>query len=333
MPKLRNLFTDREVLGAREASTGVNMAVDYDRMASILSTLDRAPVSAENAQYWSKQFDVTKKNGDNYLTLTVANRKLRNDRRLTRPVPEQNQAQVSKSCDPTVVMTFGDTHAPYTHQDALDFLSEVVNMYRPTMVVHTGDEVDHHALSFHDADPNLDSAGMELEKSIEWCAELERMFPELYLMESNHGSLAYRKAKAHGIPAAYIKSYREVLFPSGRGGGWSWHHRLRIENEWGRDYQFQHQGQGDLMNLSAHENANIIVGHEHSKFGVGYASSMVDTYWSMYTGWLGDIDSLAFAYGKEIPKKPTLGCGIIHNGIPLLIPMRTDKHGRWKGNL
>jgi hypothetical protein len=152
-------------------------------------------------------------------------------------------------------------------------------------------------------------------------------------MESNHGSLAFRKAKAHGIPAAYIKTYREVLFPGCGGGGWSWHHKLRVENPWGRDMQFQHIGNGDLMSLAAHENANIIVGHMHTKFGVGYSASEVDTYWSVYTGWLGDYQALAFAYGENIAKKPVLGCVVIKHGVPFTIPMRLDRDNRWTGEL
>jgi hypothetical protein len=97
--------------------------------------------------------------------------------------------------------------------------------------------------------------------------------------------------------------------------------------------QFQHIGNGDLMQLAAMENACLSVGHAHSKFGIGYTSSQVDTYWSLYTGWLGDMEALAMAYGKDIPKKPVLGCGMIIEGIPNLIPMRTDNHNRWTGVL
>jgi hypothetical protein len=207
------------------------------------------------------------------------------------------------------------------------------------MVIHNGDEVDNHALSFHNSDPSLKSAGPELQEAKIGVWKLEEMFPNMRLLESNHGSLAYRKAKAHGIPAVYIKNYRQVLFadesgdPTGKGKGWSWHARVRIENEWGRDMQFQHIGTGDLMQLAAMENANLSVGHAHGKYGIGYTSSQVDTYWSLYTGWLGDYEALAFAYGKDIPKKPVLGCAMIIEGVPQLIPMRVDKHNRWTGKL
>jgi hypothetical protein len=325
--KLRSLFTDAEVLECLPTADET-----YGDMAQMLTNIGRCTVTRQLARYWARQFDTTKLNGDYYLTLTVANRELKNNRQLRVPQRTDMLAIEEQATDPECIMVFGDTHAPYHHTDAIDFLRTVRDAMRPTMVIHTGDEVDNHALSFHDSDPNLDSAGMELEASKLWIKDLELVFPELFLMESNHGSLAFRKAKAHGIPAAYIKTYRQVLFDQG-GERWSWHHRLRLENKWGRDMQFQHIGNGDLMALAAHENANIIVGHMHTKFGIGYAASEVDTYWSMYTGWLGDVDALAFAYGDTVAKKPILGCGIIREGIPYLIPMRLDRHNRWTGEL
>lgn len=328
MTKLRSLFNDDEV---REClPVGEETFAD---MAEHLTSLGRGMVSRQICNYWAKQFDVTKKNGEHYLSLVVANRKLKNERQPRQPKPSDLLAQVDQGNDPTRILNLGDSHAPYSHVDAIDFLKEVDNTYVPTMIIHNGDEVDNHALSFHDSDPNLDSAGMELEKAREWIQELERLFPHMRLLESNHGSLAYRKAKAHGIPVAYIKNYREVLFNNGGGQGWSWHTVVRIENEWGRDLQFQHQGSGDLMTHAARENACLYVGHEHGKFGIGYTASTVDTFHSVYTGWLGDHEAMAFAYGKDFIKKPVLGCVMVINGTPQPIPMRVDRHNRWTGKL
>lgn len=331
LPKLRNLFTDDDVQYAIECTT-VDGVIDYVWMSRILSNLHDG-VTPELAKYWSRQFEVKKKNGDAYLTLAPANRELKNARQKRVPNPADLEATVEQPTDPERILVFGDTHAPYHHPDAVDFLARVAGLINPTMVVHVGDEVDHHALSFHDSDPNLDSAGKELVQARLFINDLHDVFPYMRILESNHGSLAYRRAKAFGLPTAYIKSYREILFPHGGGEGWSWHHRIRIENEYGRDFQFQHEGKGDLMTLAAHENANITVGHEHSKFGIGYNATMVDTYWSMYLGWLGDISSMAFAYGKEFPKKPVLGCGLIIGGVPSLVPMQVDRHNRWTGRL
>ena len=45
--------------------------------------------------------------------------------------------------------------------------------YKPDKVIHIGDEVDKHAMSFHDSDPDLPSAGDELRMSLPLIKELE----------------------------------------------------------------------------------------------------------------------------------------------------------------
>ncbi|WP_206696334.1 hypothetical protein, partial [Streptococcus pseudopneumoniae] len=74
-----------------------------------------------------------------------------------------------------------------------------------------GDEVDKHALSFHDSDPDLMSAGDELKAAIKCLPPLYKLFPKMALVDSNHGSMVYRKGLHHGIPRKYIRAYGEVL--------------------------------------------------------------------------------------------------------------------------
>lgn len=330
--RLRNLFTDGEVRDAIFLSTDGDV-VDYSLMSALLSGLAKGEVSRQLARYWAKQFDYTKKNGDAYLTLTVANRELKKQRETRLPSPSDLVAVTQQSTDSTRILYFTDTHAPYQHPDLLDFLESVKIEFLPTMVIHGGDEVDHHALSFHNSDPNLDAAGPELEKAREFISELHTLFSEMRICESNHGSLAYRKAKAHGIPVQYLKTYREVLFPRGGGEGWSWHEHIRIQREDGRDIQFQHSCTGDLLKGAAHENTNLIVGHEHSKFGIGYGANAVEVYYSVYGGCTLDKTSMAFAYGTTFPNKPIVGCVMIIDGVPHCIPMQVDRHNRWTGVL
>ncbi|MCK8363719.1 metallophosphoesterase, partial [Erwinia amylovora] len=62
------------------------------------------------------------------------------------------------------ILVVSDLHAPFNHPDSVAFLKAIKAKYKPTRVILTGDEVDFHAISFHDSDPDLDSAGKELEK-------------------------------------------------------------------------------------------------------------------------------------------------------------------------
>jgi hypothetical protein len=53
----------------------------------------------------------------------------------------------------------------------------------------------------------------------------------------------------------------------------------------------------------------------------------------MRVGCMIDDESLAFEYNKTTLQRPVIGCGIIINGQPSLIPMVLNKKGRWIGRL
>jgi hypothetical protein len=329
--KLRSLFTDEDIRIAIENAGDSN--APYMSVAEELTAYGYGDVSRQLARYWCRQFEITKKNGEPYLTLAIANRALKAKRELLIPKASDLLAIEKQSMDSRRILFFTDSHAPYQHPDLIPFLAAVAAMYNPTMIINGGDEVDNHALSFHDSDPNLFAAGHELEQSQIFLDELEGLFPDMRICESNHGSLLYRRAKAHGIPVQYLKTYRDMLFPSGGAEGWSWHDTIRIPMEHGRDLQFQHSCTGDLLKGSAHENANLYVGHEHSKFGIGYGANAVETYYSVYGGCTLDTHAMAFGYGKLFPNKPILGCVMVFNGVPHCIPMQVDKHNRWLGDV
>jgi len=56
------------------------------------------------------------------------------------------------------VLIVSDLHTPYNHVDSVKFLAAIKKKYDPfDKVILSGDEVDYHALSFHDHDPDLSS--------------------------------------------------------------------------------------------------------------------------------------------------------------------------------
>src|ERR1700749_1207382 len=92
------------------------------------------------------------------------------------------------------ILVLSDMHHPYAHPDTVPFLKAVKAKYKPDTVVCIGDEADFHDSSFHDSDPDLDSAGVELEKAIKGLAPIYKLFPKVTVIESNHGSMVMRKA-------------------------------------------------------------------------------------------------------------------------------------------
>ena len=110
------------------------------------------------------------------------------------------------------ILIISDTHIPYENKFLIPFLKALTKKYKKfDRVIHLGDEVDKHALSMHDSDPDLPSAGDELKLALPKIKELEKMFPKMDLLDSNHGSLVFRRAFKYGIPKAYLKKYNDYL--------------------------------------------------------------------------------------------------------------------------
>lgn len=313
------LFTkEQHVQILTDYPDNVEAAVKY-------AVLSGTAVSAQLVRYWRKVFI------ENAGNLAAADRELKAQRIIQQPQPDDDLGSIAFIPEVAErVLVIPDMHAPYHHPDTLAFLKAAKALFSPDLVVCLGDELDYHALSFHDSDPNLDSAGVELDRGVAFLRELACTFPDVLVCHSNHGSMAYRRAKAHGIPVQLIKKYRDVLF-AGTLDNWSWAYSWRINTPLG-DTLFKHQTTG-LLTDAAHNNANLVVGHEHGKFDIEYSASSAHLYYGMHSGCLIDKDSMAFAYGKHALRKPIVGCSVILQGRPCLIPMVLGTHGRWIGRL
>ena len=224
------------------------------------------------------------------------------------------------------VLVISDLHIPYHHQDAFDFLKALKKKYKPDLVVNIGDELDHHAISMHEHNPDLMSAGDELKHSKEYIRELEKIFPEMTLVHSNHSSLVYRRALKYGLPKDYLKSYNEFL---GVGDGWKWVDDYTITLSDGSRCFFTHGISADVLKVAAQYGMNTVQGHFHTKFSIGYFSNPDALIWGMQVGCLINQKSMAFDYAKNFKSRFIVGCGMIIDGQPKLMPMVLDKDGRW----
>ena len=228
--------------------------------------------------------------------------------------------------DNSRVLLISDLHIPYHHQDALAFLKHLKEKYNPTRVICLGDELDKHALSYHDSDPDLPSAGDELRKSLPVIAELHEMFPVMDIIESNHGSLVWRKAKTFGIPKHYIKGYNNVLEV---GEGWKWSFDLTITLPNGQRCYIHHGKTSDVIKLSQQMGMCAVQGHFHETFKVDYWGNPNGLFWGLQTGCLIDDDALAFSYNNVNIKRPMIGTAVIIDSQPILEPLIMDEEGRW----
>lgn len=227
------------------------------------------------------------------------------------------------------VLIIPDTHNPFQHKDTIKFLSAIKQKYlkKDSLIVHLGDEIDGHNISFHDTDPNIPfSPSSELEEAIKGIKELEELFPKVFLCTSNHGSLVYRRATANGIPLSVIKSYEEILGTP----KWQWHDEYILETNMGEIYLCHGKTAAAGKLCKEMGTYGAIQGHFHGKFQVNWSTTATGTRFDAYSGCLIDQSSLAFSYGKNHLPKPILGALLItKRGYPKMIRMILNNEDRW----
>jgi hypothetical protein len=227
------------------------------------------------------------------------------------------------------VLIISDYHSPFQHPDSVAFLTALKKKYKPDFVISSGDEADFHALSFHDSDPDLDSVGVELDKAIAGLQPLYKLFPDMVIMESNHGSMVLRKGLSSGISKRMLRSYNEVLEAP---KGWRWVPDFIFHTPLGPVYVC-HGKTTSPGKLSSQYGMSTIQGHFHEKSQINYTSTPHRLIFDMHVGCLVDDSSRAMAYNKLNMKRPIISCAVVENGIPHIIPMVLNQKGRWIGSL
>ncbi len=227
------------------------------------------------------------------------------------------------------ICVISDLHCPYQHPDAVKFLAACKAKYKPDTVICIGDEIDYHALSYHESNPDLPSAGDELEQAIEALKPIYKLFPKCTVIESNHGSMVLRKAMTGGIPLKAIKNYNETLEAP---KGWKWVFDTIVQTPLGPIY-FCHGKSGAIGRLASQYGMSCIQGHFHEKSQINYISTPERLMFDAHTGCLANDKSLALGYNKVNPKRPIVSLIVVLNGIPQIVPMVLSKNGRWTGQL
>lgn len=228
-----------------------------------------------------------------------------------------------------VVLAIGDIHYPFAHPDHLQFLQDVCKVFKPTEYVCLGDEIDAHALSDYDHDPNGYSAGHELDAAVKELKKLYKVFPEMKVCTSNHTARPFRRAQKFGLPAQLFKSYSEFLEAP---KGWEWADKWEVDDviyEHGEG----HSGKNGAITAATGNMQSTVIGHIHSFAGIQYYANPKYLIFGFNVGCLIDKDAYAFGYGAKIKTKPIIGVGVVNRGVPMFVPMQLDKHGRWTGKL
>jgi hypothetical protein len=225
-------------------------------------------------------------------------------------------------------LVISDTQSPFHHKDSIRFLAHLKKKHKPTYVVHIGDEVDMHALSDYDADPDGYSAGHELKEAMKFMRLLYKLFPNVLVVTSNHTARPLKRAFKAGIPQAYIKDYSEFLEAP---PGWEWADSYVIDGILYEHGEGIPTGTTGAKRCLERNGRSTVHGHLHSGAGVNWYATKEQLHFVMNVGCLIDNNAYAFKYGKHAINKPVIGAGVVINGLPSFEPMLLNKRGRWIG--
>ena len=227
------------------------------------------------------------------------------------------------------ILVISDLHIPFHHKDSFTFLEEIKKEYKPDMCINIGDLLDFHAINMHTHDPDLYSAGDELRASKGFIRALEGIFPKMVEVESNHSSLVYRRALKYGMSREFLKDYGEFLGTK----KWKWVDDLTLTMSNGQKCFFTHGRSADISKVSQAMGMSAVQGHYHTKFVISYWANPDNIFFAMNVGCLINQKSMAFNYAKNFRTRFIIGCGIILDGIPKLLPMILNDKGRWNKKL
>jgi len=215
------------------------------------------------------------------------------------------------------ILVISDLHIPYHHKDSFEFLKEIKKQYKPDFIVNIGDLLDFHAISMHSHNPDLPSAGDELNFAIKriqrWYNEFNEVGTKVII--GNHDRMAARKCMTGGVPSIWLKSYSEVL------GTPNWEFVERYVQD---GVQYVHGEGGTARTKCRADMMNTVQGHLHTQC---YTEHYVGRNFRVFGTQVGtgiNFTNLSFNYAKA-GKNPAIGCAVILNNgtlpINLLMPL------------
>jgi hypothetical protein len=227
------------------------------------------------------------------------------------------------------ILVISDLHIPYHHKDSFKFLKAIKKEFKPDFILNIGDLLDFHAINMHTHDPDLYSSGHELSESIKHIRELESIFPKMIELDSNHSSLVYRRAVKYGLSRSFLKPYKDFLGTK----KWKWVNDITLKMSNGQKCFFTHGRSADVLKVSQTMGLSACQGHYHTAFCIKYWANPNNLFFAMNVGSLINQKSLSMNYARNFRTRFILGCGVIINGFPRLLPMVLNKKGDWIGNI
>ncbi len=213
------------------------------------------------------------------------------------------------------VLIIGDTHCPAEHPMYLPFCQDIGNAWDCDKIVHIGDVVDWHSISFHQKDPDMPGALDEYNIALAAVQKWYKAFPTATVLRGNHDDRIERLAASVNIPDMFLRTLNETWKTL-----WKW-----VPDVWIDDvYYFHGAGMGGLypaFNKARSFGHSVVAGHAHSVAGINYTASPRHRFFGLNVGCGIDVKAKQFRYGANLVRRPMLACGVVIDGHPHLETM------------
>jgi len=211
------------------------------------------------------------------------------------------------------VGVIGDTHLDVVRKGYLEFCGDTFDSWDCDTIVHIGDVVDWHGISFHAAEPQCPGPADEYSLAKEQVQKWAKIFPKVLVCKGNHDERPTRLAKTVKMPEFLIVPYAQLWDTP----GWDWNFSHYID-----DVMYRHgtgiSGIHPAWNLMNKSKMNVVMGHCHSRAGVKFSVNPKRRFFGMDVGCGIDEKAWQFAYGRDYVERPILSCGVVIDGHPYL---------------
>ena len=218
------------------------------------------------------------------------------------------------------ILIIGDTHLPFELDGYLDFCRKTQERFKCTKVFHIGDVVDHHSISRFDRDPDGFSPRAEYEKTMDKLRKWFKAFPDCGVCIGNHDERIERLCLQYNISSIYFKTLPELYeFPK------TWKYNMDYYIYGVRIFHGMGYGGVAAHKMACVENQmSIAMGHLHANFGTWFTANQNRLNFGLAVGCGVNWKSYAFRYGRDMRRKPIIGCGVIYDGgfEATAVPMR-----------
>ena len=208
------------------------------------------------------------------------------------------------------VLIIPDLHEPFCLSDFRPFCKSIYEKYGCNKVVFIGDIIDNHYSSYHESDPDGDSAGQELNEAIEAIKKWNADFPEAWVTIGNHDRIPDRRAYTAGLAGRWIKTIDEGL----NTHGWIYGEQFVFN-----DVLYCHGENKQARARARDDVTSVVQGHWHTKGYIEYFVGRNIKMFAMQVGCGINIKAYSMAYAKHF-KKPHICCAVVlENGkLPIL---------------